>query len=220
MKKHFFLILLLAGFSSTLIAQTKFDFEVGSRLRVTPVYFKTRDGNEQRFIAMQQDAHISGLSIIAGLRYKPNDKVSFGIRSFLRYDELFAELTIDSTFSNKYIKRLMVDYELYGLYRIIDNEKYFLNAGLGLSFCNKNTEYSYNYYQFALGANILEKITAADDFRFTTLDLPIEFEKDRFRFGLTTSVTMKHKFFVIPSDFLVFNLSIIYAIPIKKKIKS
>ncbi len=219
MKRKFFIILSVVCFAK-INAQTKFDFEIGSRLRVTPVYFKTLQGNDQRLIAMQQDPHISGLSIVTGLRYKPNDKVSFGVRSYLRYDELFAELTIDSTFLNKYIQRLMVDYQLYGLYRIINKENYFLHAGLGLTFCNKNTEYSYNYYQLALGANIIEKITAADDFRFTTLDLPIEFEKDRFRFGLTTSVTMKHKFFVIPSDFLTFNLSVIYAIPIKKKVKS
>lgn len=219
MKKSFSLLIVSFVLHLSLLAQSKIDFETGIRLRVTPVYLKKTSGfnTDPRLILMQQDAHINGLSVFAGLRYKVNNRLSAGIKVFLRYDELFAELNLDSNFNNKYVNRLMVDYGIYGLYKIVETEKYNINAGLGLTFCNKNTNYSYNYYQLIPFTTTYEKITGASDFNFSTLDLPIEFERKRFRFALTTSVSMKHKFYVIPADFIVFNLSAAYTIPLGNK---
>jgi hypothetical protein len=222
MKKQFLLIKLVTCFFTTANAQTKFDFELGSRLRVTPIYLRAGGGlgSDERYIAMQQDPHISGLSLVTGIRYKAGKKILLGARCFIRYDELFAEIRRDSILSiNNYIKRIMIDYQLYGLYQVIEKEKYTLNAGLGLTFCNNNTVYSYNIYRTIQPNNQIIQISLASDFRFTTVDLPIELQKNRFRFGLTTSITMKHKFFAIPSDFLAFNLSMIYAIPLRAKSK-
>lgn len=219
MKKLFSLFIFSLVVPLSIIAQSKFDFETGVRLRVTPVYLKKTSGfnTDPRLILMQQDAHINGLSVLSGLRYKVNNRLSAGIKIFLRYDELFAELSLDSNFANRYVNRLMVDYGIYGVYKIIETEKYNINTGLGLTFCNKNTNYSYNYYQLIPFTTTYEKITGSSDFNFSTLDLPIEFERKRFRLALTTSVSMKHKFYVIPSDFIVFNLSAVYTIPLSAK---
>lgn len=219
MKKLFSILVVTFILPLLIVAQSKFSFETGIRLRVTPVYLKKTSGfiTDPRLILMQQDAHINGLSVLAGLRYKVNNRLSAGIKVFLRYDELFAELNLDSNFNNKYVNRLMVDYGIYGLYKIVETEKYNINAGLGLTFCNKNTNYSYNYYQLIPFTTTYEKITGASDFNFSTLDLPIEYERNRFRFGLTTSISNKHKFYVHPGDFLLFNLSVAYTIPLHSK---
>ncbi len=136
------LIITFSGF-----AQSTLELETGLRLRVTPIYLKVnRDVVVSDMpVLMQQDAHISGLSVLGGLKYNTS-KFILGYRLHLRYDEMYAEISSNGTL-NKYKKALLLDHSFSAMYQTYKKNNFSIDAGLGISFNNNNSEYSYSYYR-------------------------------------------------------------------------
>lgn len=200
------------------IAQSKFQLETGVRLRVTPIYLRiNRDAiaSDIPFL-MQQDAHISGLAVLGGLKYHLQEKFFLGYRLHLRYDEMYAEISPDGVF-NEYKKALLLDHSFSTLCEVFRKNKFNIDAGIGISFNNNNSQYSYSYYRNNPVTGGRDKFTTAGNFRFPTLDLPLNFSWEKVTLNLTSSITMKNKFFLQKSDFILLNLSGIYRFDLTKK---
>lgn len=199
------------------IAQSKLEFETGVRLRVTPIYLKLNTDavvSDIPFL-MQQDAHISGLAVLGGLKYHVSEKIFLGYRMHLRYDEMYAEITSNSTL-NEYKNALLLDHSFSTMYEVYRKNKFSIDAGLGISFNNNNSQYSYSYYRTNPINGGMDKFSTSGDFKFTTLDLPLNFSFEKVTLNFTGSITMKHKFFLQTRDFVLLNLSGIYSFNLKK----
>lgn len=216
--KHFVLFTSLLIFAISAIAQNKVEFETGVRLRVTPIYLRNGADvviSDKPFL-MQQDAHISGLSVLGGFKYHVSNKFSTGYRMHIRYDEMYAEISFGGTV-NKYKKALLLDHSLSALYEVYRKNKFSIDAGLGISFNNKNSEYAYSYYRPNPISGGMDQYTTSGDFKFSTLDLPLNFSFDKVTLNFTSSITMEHNFFLQKSDFVLFNLSVIYRFGLTKR---
>lgn len=213
MKAIKFLFVLLLPLS--LFGQaTKFSLKSGLRLRVTPIYTSGYSPiiiNPDPPVLIQQDPHLSGLSVFTGINYKLSNSVNLFYLIFVRYDQFYTD---QATLK----KQFYLDHSI-GLNKSVHQKKNTqITAGLSLTFANRNSEFSFRRQFTDPGGNISYSLNTSD-FNFTTIDLPIEYTRKSFFAGLITSFSIKEKF-AESSPFLLFSIYTGYKLPIRKKNKS
>lgn len=211
-----FLILL---FTLSVNAQNNISFEVGARFRITPIYLKTNYDIiiDERPMLIQQDSHLSGLATVFGINGSLSQKLSFNYRAAVRYDEFYADLSNNTAGPNAYIKRVFLDHNFSVLAQLKEWERAKLSIGFGFSSNNHNSDYSYTVFRRDPVSGDQVRISTSDDFRFSTFDLPIRYQRSRFIWDLTGSITNKHRFFLQKSRFVLLQLTTLYTIPLKKE---
>ncbi|MBX9782118.1 MAG: hypothetical protein K2X48_02385 [Chitinophagaceae bacterium] len=201
--------------SSTSYGQvTKFSLKSGLRLRVTPIYTSGYSPiiiNPDPPVLIQQDPHLSGLSVFTGINYKLSNSVNLFYLIFVRYDQFYTDQTTLK-------KQFFLDHSIGLNKAVLQKKNTQVTAGLSLTFANRNSEFSYRR-QFTDAAGNISYSLNTSDFNFTTIDLPIEYNRKSFFAGLTTSFSIKEKF-AESSPFLLLSLHAGYKFPIRKKIKS
>jgi hypothetical protein len=206
--KLLFVILLPISFYGQ---ESKFSLKTGVRFRLTPIYTSGYTPfilNPDPPVLIQQDPHLSGLSVFTGLNYKLSNSVNLVYLIFIRYDQFYTDQI-------KLKKQFFVDHSI-GINKYVVNKKNMqLAAGLSLTFANRNSEFSYQRQLTDPGGNILYSLNTSD-FYFTTIDLPIEYTRKSFFAGLTTSFSIKEKF-AESSPFLLLAINTGYKFSFKRK---
>jgi hypothetical protein len=183
----FFLILLhVALLNGKAFAQKqKLDIRVISTLRVTPIYTSFNDEPlvPDPPVLLQQDAHLSGFSLGAGMHYKLNEKFYISYTFSGRADQFYTDL---QTIELK--RRFFIDHS-FGAGRLLGRKKKF-SVGAEVSFRNRNSEFSIK----RTGPGNPPYILSTYDFNFTTLDLPFLYRHKQFFIGITPTYSLQHKF--------------------------
>lgn len=217
--KAIFILFVALLFEVTAYAQNDILFEIGARLRVTPIYLNPSPNLviDERPLLMQQDAHLSGLSTIFGITGSLSKRISLTYRAAVRYDEFYADLSRNIPGTNAYLKRVFLDHSFTLLTELKKWDRSKLLIGLGFSSNNHNSDYSYTiFHRDPISGNQV-RISTSDDFRFSTFDLPFRYQRKRFTWDLTSSITNKHRFYLQKGRFILLQLSASYMIPTNQK---
>jgi hypothetical protein len=183
----------------------KLDFSIGTRLRVTPIYLgKLESFGPVNGHVMQQDAHLSGLSLFSGIEYPLSKKMNIGYQLFCRYDEFLTEIPPLNGGIKEPINRFFFDHSLFINYQWQSDRKLKIKNGLGFSINNLNS--SYSYWRDDGTASLFMN----DKFIFPTFDLPMDFELNRLCLSFTPSFSLKNPFPILQSQFLLLHFSARY----------
>lgn len=205
-------IFLLSQIPANCQDNKKPSFFLGTRFRVTPVYL----GNKESFgpvngFVMQQDVHLSGLSLFGEINYPLGKKIDIGYQLFCRHDELLTEIPPLNGGIKEPISRFFFDHSLFITYKWKSDGKIKIKNGLGFSINNLNS--SFSYWRDDITANLFMR----EEFVFTTLDFPMDFQMNRFSLIFTPSVSLQNPFPVLQSQFLLLNFSARYQLFAKTK---
>lgn len=181
------------------------DFFIGARLRATPIYL----GNQESFgpangHVMQQDAHLSGLSLFSGIEYPLSKKMNIGYQLFCRYDEFLTEIPPLNGGIKEPINRFFFDHSVFTNYQWKSIGKLKIRNGIGFSINNLNS--SYSFWRDDGG----DSLFVNEKFVFPTLDLPMDFQWNRFYLTFTPSFSLKNPFPILQSQFLLLHFSARY----------
>ena len=201
---HVILILLIHNFGFCQNVKS-LDFFIGARLRATPIYL----GNQESFgpangHVMQQDAHLSGLSLFSGIEYPLSKKMNIGYQLFCRYDEFLTEIPPLNGGIKEPINRFFFDHSVFTNYQWKSIGKLKIRNGIGFSINNLNS--SYSFWRDDGG----DSLFVNEKFVFPTLDLPMDFQWNRFYLTFTPSFSLKNPFPILQSQFLLLHFSARY----------
>jgi hypothetical protein len=194
----------LLHFNSSFSQSKKLDIRVISSLRVTPIYtsFNHAPLVLDPPVLMQQDAHLSGLSLGAGLYYRLTESFFLSYSLSGRIDQYYTDL------ETMELKRgFFMDHSL-GVGRCFGKKKQF-GMGVEVSFRNRNSEFSLK--RSASGSPPYTISTY--DFNFTTLDMPFFYRGRQFFCGITPTYSIKKKFAQeSPFFLLILNAGVLIAV--------
>jgi len=192
----------------------KLDVFIGTRLRVTPIYLgKLESFGPANGHIMQQDAHLSGLSLFSGIEYPLSKKMNIGYQLSCRYDEFLTEIPPTNGGIKEPISRFFFDHSLFTNFQWKSNGKLKIRNGIGFSINNLNSSYSYWRDDGDDSLFVNEK------FVFPTFDLPMDFQWNRFYLTFTPSFSLKNPFPISKSQFLLLHFSARYNLFAKEKNK-
>ena len=197
------LFITLSSFSKSSDSnQEKLRFGIVLEQRITPIYISGFQGlmNEEDFITpifYAQDEQLSGTAVGYEVSYwfkKINSSLIFS--QTFRYDHIYFDtdyLRLIGNVVHQSVNDLITDYHFKIEKHFNLKNNYLLNLGIGYSFMNRGTAYSYTRQSDEYEGQPLFS-TTHNDFNFSTFNFELGIEKNKLNFAIGNYISDKHKY--------------------------
>lgn len=210
----FFFVIPTLVFSQGFESKGKLFFNIGPEYRITPIYDIDGSFNPSTFNT-NIDLQNSGFGLNIGTDFFITENFGIGFNNSFRYDLITTgEIPFVSMTPNQGAieasKGLLIGYHLKLFYHWNLFKKGDLIIGAGLSFLNRNSEFSLQEPLLDINDQVVGSITTLANFNYTANKIYVGYGSGKSKLLLGMYITRKAKYFSEPITFMVPFLSYSY----------